>query len=137
MKLPLITNCKFKKLNLLIQKCVNIEKQKIKTMKSYLISFGNSKNYRLDIQDDNSSTICDLKKSVADYISANFPAVADKNFYESMIVKQIPENQSRDYDGYPVFSAESLHEIEGVLSCEIHDMEDVAILNRNAPYDDK
>ncbi len=105
-------------------------------MKSYLISFGNSKQYRLDIERDSSSQLCDIKKSVGEYISSNFPTLADKNFYESMIVKQIPDDKSHDYDAYPAFGNDSIPEIEAVLVREIHDMEDVAVLNRNAPYDD-
>lgn len=106
-------------------------------MKSYLVSFGNSKEYRIDMEQDTTSKLCDLKKSVAQYISSNFPELADKNFYESMTVKQIPDDEAAIYDAYPYFSADSLSEIEGVLAREIHDMEDVELLNRNAPYDDK
>lgn len=102
-------------------------------MKTYLISFGNSTQYLMDLP-SGSDELADVKKDVEEYLEKNFPEIKALNYYDKMTVKEIPAADAKDYAGYEKFSAAAIPAIEKVLATEVEDEASLDRLNSNAAF---
>lgn len=99
--------------------------------RSYIISFGNSSKYRITPE---TGDLADIKKDVKDYLVKKFPQIKALDFYDKMTVEEITPENAAQYAGYKEFDADSIREIENVLSTEVEDARSLKELNSNAPW---
>lgn len=99
--------------------------------KYYVISFGNSKKYKVPA--DDSKTIECAKEDIAKYLTEKFPSVDYLSFYKHITINEEPGSEA---DQYEDLECAKIEDIEKVLGVEVKDMESLDLLNRNAPFDD-
>lgn len=100
-----------------------------------IISFGNSAEYRLRL-DNCGNDPDDIKAEVRDYLDRKFPTLSALNFYDKMTVIPVDEADAPKYAGYREFDDDSVREIEAVLTRDTEDYESLRRLNSNAPWGD-
>ena len=106
----------------------------MKDMKLYLISVGDSREFRLRAEDGHEIQV-KLENELNDYLKKRFPE-GNYAYFTSPRLVEIPVEEEVKYDAYPEFNAEAVSEIEHVLSTEIEAMEADRQLNNNAPTAD-
>lgn len=100
-----------------------------------IVSFGNSRKYRISIpKGDAKRDLASLKDEVKEYLKGKFPQIEALSFYDKLTVAPVPENSDEDYSRFPELNKQSLAEIESVLSTEVEDAESLEELNSNAPW---
>lgn len=97
----------------------------------YIVSFGDSSNYRLTADQD---SLDKLEGDIKSYLEEKYPELSALKFYDKMTLKKVEEKDASKYAGYPEFNAESIKDIEKTLSTEVDDAADVSKLNSNAPW---
>lgn len=105
-------------------------------MESYLIHFGDSSEYRIDLPAGEPSELCDVKAKIEHFIDSAHPGLCGKKFYEKMSVRKISPEDLHNFSSYPEFGPDSVEEIKKVLDTEILDDLSVSELNLNAPFDE-
>lgn len=100
-----------------------------------IISFGNSRKYRLSLPLDNAKRdLASLKDTVKTFLKNKFPGLEALSFYDKMTVAPVAEGNAKNYEKFPEFNAKSIQAIENTLSTEVEDAESLQILNDNAPW---
>lgn len=103
--------------------------------KVYIISFGNSTQYRFTPAKEECS-LSQLRDDIKAYLAKKYPALGEPSLYDSMTVTEVDAANKAEYAGYPEFDEESIREIKQVISAEIDSHDSLARLNSNAPWND-
>lgn len=108
--------------------------------KYYLVSFGNSRVYRLEynVEDGEHHRSHDpfarIEKELNDYLKREFPDTP-YTYFSAPKVTEITRNEDEyKYHGYPELDAKAVEDIKHVLKREIEDMEAVKESNSNAAF---
>lgn len=106
----------------------------------FIVSFGNSREYKLEVADTGDSKalmhknpIEDVEVKIKEYLSNRFPGET-LAYYETPKVIEVAEGD-KEYEGYPVLDESALKEIENVLATQVEMRDDDKLLDRNAPFD--
>lgn len=94
----------------------------------YLVSFGNSRQYRVEFDDvanvdpfHHTNPIAAVEKEVKDYLEKEFP-VENLAYFESPKVEEVPVADAAKYADYPVLDAAAVEEIKQVLKTGVEVM---------------
>ena len=103
-------------------------------MKLYLISVGDSRQFRFKAEDGHAIQV-KLENELNDYLKKRFPE-GNYAYFTSPRLVEIPVEEEEKYTSSPEYNDEAVAEIEKVLSTEIEAMEADRQLNNNAPNAD-
>ena len=104
----------------------------------YIVSFGNSREYRLFVEPSGENEARDLsefthfEKRINDYLAGKFPGVGT-SYYSEPTIREIPASEEDKYATYPLFNKEAEHEIREELVREVQVMNADRELNSNDP----
>ena len=113
-----------------------------KNNRLFIVSFGDSRQYRMEYADANdpnalvhSAPFAKIEEELNDYLKAEFP---DETFayYTSPKVTEIDWSHRDQYASYPVLDASAIDSIKKLLAKEVREMNANRELNDNAPYAD-
>ncbi|MCM1152468.1 MAG: hypothetical protein NC328_02290 [Muribaculum sp.] len=108
----------------------------------YLVSFGNSDEYRLETQEIlvpgkgyKVLAIDEIENEIKEYLTGKFPGIP-LAYYFTPKVTEISVSHESEYRGYKPLNDEALQQIKKNLTTEVENMEANDRLDRNAPYAD-
>lgn len=105
-------------------------------MKTFVVSFGNSRKYRVESCCADSPAIKDVKKEVLEFLKEKFPLLDADRYYDYIeVVELTPENRE-EYGDCPLLTPGAVSEIKDTLTTEVLDEESLRRLDSNAPYAD-
>lgn len=108
------------------------------TRKFYIVSFGDSQQYRLtveiDPEDENAheSKLINLEKELNAYLKQRFPEDTFA-YFTTPKVTEISADHEDQYASYPLLDNKAMDAIKKVLVREVQVMESEKELDRNAP----
>lgn len=112
------------------------------TQRIYIVSFGDSNQYRFTFDDKNdgyalhhSNPLANVEKEIRTYLESLFPNVGLAFYYTPKVVEVEPSHAAR-YQAYPPLDAKAIEEIKHVLAKEVRDRRSIEELNSNAPFAD-
>lgn len=107
------------------------------TQKLYIISFGDSREYRLEIEcpdGPENCTPCErltaIEKELNDYLKSEFAQTHFK-YYTTPKIEEVDWANRDLYMSYPLLDDKAIAEIKRVLRREVKDMNSVKKLNNN------
>lgn len=108
-----------------------------KTKHYYLVSFGTSRQYRMEYDDvachDSLHKPCPfdaLEKDIRDYLEKEFPGQALAYYFTPKVV-EISPGHNLQYESYPMLDAKAVEDIKHTLRREVADMESTKEMNLN------
>ena len=113
-----------------------------KTKRLFIVSFGDSRKYRMEYADANdpyslvhSAPFSEIEAELNEYLKSEFP---DESFayYTSPKVTEVNWEHRDQYKDYPVLDAKAIADIKKVLVKEVEDMNSNRTLNDDAPWND-
>lgn len=102
-------------------------------MKRYIVSFGDSRKYHVDLDDSAYVMESDVKRKILGWLKDKYPLLNADRYYDSMKVREVPADTD---SSYPLLDATALADIKRSLSTEIADAASVRSLDNDAPYSD-
>lgn len=110
------------------------------TDKLYLISFGDSAQFRVPFADsrealEKSQKIVGLEKQLNQFLAEKFPA-GDFTYYITPKIIEISEADAPEYADYPLLDESAIEKIKQTLLTGIKDMNSLRQLNSDAPFAD-
>lgn len=104
----------------------------------YLVSFGDSRVYRLAYNDDNGSRhngapFVRVEKELNDYLNKEFPGGTFAYFTTPKVTEISPAHEAA-YRDYPELDSKAVDDIKHLLRREVETMESVRMDNDNAIY---
>lgn len=113
-----------------------------KTKRLFIVSFGDSRKYRMEYTDENnpyslehSAPFTEIESELNAYLKSQFP---DESFayFTSPKVTEVSWEHRDKYLEYPVLDAAAIEDIKKVLVEEVKDMNSNKALNADAPWND-
>ena len=102
----------------------------------YLVSFGNSRKYKVESADGSYSRVNEVREEVEDFLKKTFPSDGGLKFYKEPHVEDVPMDERAEYADYPELDAAAVKEIEETLCTEVRNFNDQEMLDRNAPFNE-
>ncbi len=105
----------------------------------YIVSFGDSKQYRIEVSDDKvngvakDTRLVQFENELNEYLKQEFPE-GTFAFYTTPKVTEISEAHRDQFESYPPLNEEAVDEIKKVLVKEVKVMTADKQLNDNAPW---
>lgn len=106
----------------------------------YLVSFVNSRQYRLEFKDvvnpynfKHYNPLAEVEQQISEYLTINFPDCS-LAYYETPRVEEVEWKDRTNYETYPPLDQTAVKEIEEVLKNEIENHANQKKLDLNAPY---
>ncbi len=101
--------------------------------KEYIISFGDSNEYRISVA-AGSDRLEDIKEKISETLADKFPTLNKAQLYDKMNVKEVETSDAANYAAIPEFDADAATRFIKVLSADTNDYEDTKSLNTDAPW---
>lgn len=106
----------------------------------YIVSFGNSRQYRLEFDDvDNydafhhTNPLAKAEKELTDFLRKEFPG-EPVAYYVTPKVTEVYWKDRDKYASYPVLDDEAVDRIKATLKHGVEDMDQTETINSDAPY---
>lgn len=104
-------------------------------MKSmYIVSFGNSKKFRLYLPDGEKPDTSKCEEHIKDLLKQKFPQMPAPDFFSAATLEYIPHEDENKYTDYQELNSDSITQIMQTLEREVDDAESLHRLNSNAPW---
>lgn len=107
----------------------------------YLVSFGDSRQYRIEFDDvanvdpfHHTNPVAEVEKEIKDYLENLFPGES-LAYFDSAKVEEVDINDAAKYADYPVLDAKAVKEIEAELNTELQVRDANCKLDANARFD--
>ncbi len=111
--------------------------------KLYIVSFGNSRKYRMDytIPTDadplrKPNPFADIERQLTAYLRREAPEASDLAYFTSPKATEVRPEHAQQYSSYPPLDARAIQEIEKLLLKEVRMRLDNRLENSDAPYSD-
>lgn len=107
----------------------------------YIVSFGDSKEYRLEFDNDSpngdsqDSSLVNLENELNAYLKEKFPNETFAYYTTPKVLDVAPEKNA-EFESYPLLDNQAVEEIKEVLIREIKVMNSDKELNANAQWSD-
>lgn len=106
----------------------------------YIVSFGDSKKYRVEFEDventdsfHHTNPLTDVEAEIKVYLDKLFPGEALAYFATPKITEVYWDDRAK-YESYPELDAAAVKDIEAELKVEVENRNDQNSLDRNAPF---
>ncbi|MCM1369194.1 MAG: hypothetical protein NC204_02355 [Candidatus Amulumruptor caecigallinarius] len=101
---------------------------------TFLISFGNSKKYRIVVPEGECPDIIDPEERVRAFIEKKFPMAHGKSFLSTSTIEPIKDDELSLYEDYPLFVEDNIMDFIRSANRQAEVDEDVHYNNSNAPW---
>lgn len=107
----------------------------------YLVSFGNSAEYRVDFSGtkeelETSPKLKELEASLAEYIRSKLPVCSRIKRLVTPEVREVEAGDAGKYSDYPELDEKAADALKDVVLTEALNYQDQKELDRNAPFSD-
>lgn len=100
--------------------------------KTYVLSFGNSRKYRLKATPDGADALFkNLSNKIKSYVELTYPQLPAEKYYSRLEVKMVDPMFVADYE---VYSSDAITEFKKVIDREVADFESLEQIDSNAPW---
>lgn len=101
---------------------------------TYVVSFGNSRKYRITASEDGASALFrNLEHKVRSYVERRYPALPAEKYYSAITVERVDPMFVADLEEY---STAALDDFKNTIDREVADYESLEEIDSNAPWSD-
>lgn len=100
----------------------------------YLVSFGDSRKYKVISADGSYSRINEVREEVEEFLKREFPSDGALKYYREPHVEDVPSDEEAKYADYPELDDAAVADIEQALCTEVKNLAYQQQLDSDAPF---